>query len=51
MHNELRYQAKTHAISETPKKEKKNISASSPPNLFILMKNNKKHATKVNRES
>jgi hypothetical protein len=38
MHNELRYQAKTHAISEKlskEKKEKKN-SASSPQFLFYF---------------
>jgi hypothetical protein len=37
MHNELRYQAKTHTISE--KLYKKN-SASSPP-IFFFVENNK----------
>jgi hypothetical protein len=43
MHNELRYQEKTHAISEKLSKEKKK-SLSSPPifYLFIFMKNNRK---------
>jgi hypothetical protein len=37
MHNELRYQAKTHAISEKLSKEKeKKSSASSPPIFFYL---------------
>jgi hypothetical protein len=34
MHNELRYQAKTHTISEKLSKEKKNY-ASSPPFFFL----------------
>jgi hypothetical protein len=40
MHNELRYQAKTYAISEKLSKEKNKNSASSSPNfiLFFLWK-------------
>jgi hypothetical protein len=38
MHNELRYQAKTHAISEKLSKEKNKNSASSSP-IFFLLKN------------
>jgi len=32
MHKELRYQAKTHAISDMPRKEKKNL-----PQLLLLL--------------
>jgi len=40
MHNELRYQAKTHTISEKPSKEKikYNSSTSSPSYLFLFKK-------------
>jgi hypothetical protein len=47
MHNELRYQAKIHTISEKLSKEKNKNSTSSPPFLFFFMlkknrqKNNK----------
>jgi hypothetical protein len=37
MHNELRYQAKTHAISNMPSKEKSKIPVSSPPNIYIYI--------------
>jgi hypothetical protein len=50
MHNELRYQAKTHAISEKLSKEKKYIyiySASSPQFFFFfLLKTNKQKNNK-----
>jgi len=39
MHNELRYQAKTHAISE--KLSRKNKIPHLLPNFFFLLKNNK----------
>jgi hypothetical protein len=38
MHNELRYQAKTHAIADTPRKENNKILASSPPIFFLKKK-------------
>jgi hypothetical protein len=37
MHNELRYQAKIHAISDMPRKEKIKFPAFSPP-FFLLLK-------------
>jgi hypothetical protein len=36
MHNELRYQAKTHTISEKLSKEQNKNSASSPPFFFFV---------------
>jgi len=42
MHNKLRYQAKTHTISEKLSEEKKKkISTSSPPYFFFVVENNK----------
>jgi hypothetical protein len=38
MHNDLRYQVKTHAISAMPRKEKNKIPASSRPIFFLLLK-------------
>jgi len=39
MHNELRYQAKTHAISEMPRKEKeKKKTCIFSPNFFFIKK-------------
>jgi hypothetical protein len=38
MHKELRYQVKTHAISDMPRKEKKFPAIS--PHLFIIIKQN-----------
>jgi hypothetical protein len=50
MHNELRYQAKTHAISEKLSKEKKNeVSHLLPKFFFIfyfLLKTNKQENNK-----
>jgi hypothetical protein len=43
MHNELRYQAKRHAISENLLKEKIKISASSPPVFFFNVKKKNTH--------
>jgi hypothetical protein len=49
MHNELRYQAKTNAISVKLSKENKN-SASSPPIFFFLNENkNKKNMLDENK--
>jgi hypothetical protein len=37
MHKELRYQVKTHAISDMPRKRKKNPAIS--PHFFLIKKN------------
>jgi hypothetical protein len=37
MHNELRYQAKAHAISKKLSKEKNKIPRLLPPNFFFLV--------------
>jgi hypothetical protein len=42
MHNELRYQAKTHAISEKLSKEKIKFSIFSPKFFFLLKTNTQK---------
>jgi len=39
MHNELRYQAKTHAISEKLSKERNKVSHLLPKFFFFLLKN------------
>jgi len=41
MHNELKYQAKRHAISEKLSKEKKKNLCIFSPNFFFICKNNK----------
>jgi hypothetical protein len=41
MHNELRYQAKTHAISEKLSREKIKFRIFSPNLFFFLVENNK----------
>jgi hypothetical protein len=38
MHNELRYQAKVHVISDMPRKGKNKIPASFPPIYLFLNK-------------
>jgi hypothetical protein len=45
MHNELRYQAKAHAISEKLSKEKKKFCIFSP--ILFLLKTNKQKITKT----
>jgi hypothetical protein len=45
MHNELRYQAKTHAISEKLSKEKIKFRIFSP-NFFFLLKTNTQKTNK-----
>jgi hypothetical protein len=37
MHKELRYQVKTHAISDMPREEKKNLAIS--PHFFFIKQN------------
>jgi len=41
MHNELRYQAKTHTISEKQFKKNKNYASSPPIYIYIYFENNK----------
>jgi len=46
MHNELRYQAKTHAISENLSKEKKKVPHLLPQFFFFFLKTNKQKNNK-----
>jgi hypothetical protein len=46
MHNELRYHAKTHAISEKLSKERNKVLHLFPNFFFFLLKNNKQKNNK-----